>query len=108
MPSTLLVLCTCPDRATALDLADALVEGGLAACVTLQAPVTSIYRWQDRVERAEECLLLIKTGAARYQDLEEAIRARHPYEAPEIIALPVERGFAGYLSWVETCTSAAT
>lgn len=105
MPSTLLVLCTCPDRPIALDLADTLVEAGLAACVTLHAPVTSIYRWQGQIERAEECLLLIKTSTARYQDLENMIRTRHPYELPEIIAVPIEQGFTDYLLWVEQCAN---
>jgi len=67
-----------------------------------------VYRWQGRVEQAEECLLLIKTSATRYQDLEDAIRVRHPYEVPEIIAVPIEQGLTAYLSWVEQCTNASS
>ena len=105
MPNSLLVLCTCPKRPTALELATNLVELGVAACATLQAPVTSVYRWQGQIEQADECLLLVKTSRARYQDLENTIRARHPYELPEIIAVPIEQGLADYLLWIEQCTS---
>ncbi len=105
MTATLLVLCTCPDRRTALGLATPLVQEGLAACVNITAPITSVYRWQGKVEQAEECLLLIKTGAARYQELEDALRSRHPYELPEIIAVPIEHGLTDYLQWVEQCTT---
>jgi periplasmic divalent cation tolerance protein len=107
MIAILLVLCTCPDRRTALDLATPLVQEGLAACVNITAPITSVYRWQGKVEQAEECLLLIKTGAARYQELEDALRSRHPYELPEIIAVPIQHGLTGYLQWVEQCTTAS-
>ncbi len=107
MIATLLVLCTCPDRRTALDLAGPLVQEGLAACVNITAPITSVYRWQGKVEQAEECLLLIKTGATRYQELEDALRSRHPYELPEIIAVPIQHGLTDYLQWVEQCTTAS-
>jgi periplasmic divalent cation tolerance protein len=102
---TLLVLCNCPRREVALDIANHLVEQGLAACVNLTGPVTSVYQWEQRLETAEEITLLIKTTDERYTDLEREIVARHPYELPEIIAVPVERGLAGYLNWVEECTT---
>ncbi len=105
MTAALLVLCTCPDHRTALDLARHLVQEGLAACVNITAPVTSVYRWQGEVEQAEEYLLLIKTFAARYRELEEALQSRHPYELPEIIAVPIQHGLTGYLQWVEQCTT---
>jgi periplasmic divalent cation tolerance protein len=98
-----LVFCTCPDRESALRLADVLVAGGLAACVNLIPGLTSVYRWEGRVERAEEHLLLIKTESAGYQALEAAIKAHHPYELPEIIAVPVERGSSAYLQWITAC-----
>ena len=107
MSDILLVLCTCPDRRTALDLATPLVEQGLAACVNIGSPITSVYRWQGSIERDQEYQLFIKTTAARYPDLERAIRAQHPYELPEIIAVPIEQGLTGYLQWVEKCTSAS-
>jgi periplasmic divalent cation tolerance protein len=105
MPTdALLVLSTCPDAEAAQQLARSLVEARLAACVSLVGPVTSIYRWQDAVETTGETLLLIKTAAERYADLEQALRAMHPYEVPEIIAMPLERGLNDYLDWVRACT----
>lgn len=107
MPSeTLLILCTCPDRPRALEIATILVREGLAACVNIGAPMTSVYRWEGKVEQAEEWLLLIKTQAVRYGDLERKLMTLHPYSLPEIIALPIERGLAAYLQWVEQCTNA--
>jgi len=97
----LIVFCTCPDRETALRLAETLVERELAACVNVVPGLTSVYRWQGRRETAEESLLLIKTRTDAYPALEEAIRALHPYELPEIIAVPIERGLATYLAWID-------
>lgn len=97
---TLIVMTTLPDRASAERLASLLVERGLAACVNLLAPCRSVYRWEGGVQQAEELPMLIKTTDARYAGLEDAIRAAHPYDLPEIVALPVERGLAGYLDWV--------
>ena len=98
--NTLLVLTNLPDRASADSLAAALVELRLAACVNVLQPCHSVYRWKGRVETADEVPLLIKTTEACYAALEEAIRARHPYETPEIIALPVMHGLYDYLAWV--------
>jgi periplasmic divalent cation tolerance protein len=98
--SILLVLTNCPDETSANAIALAVVEARLAACVNILPRVQSIYRWQGAVESASEIPLLIKTTAANYPALEAAIRARHPYETPEIIALPVERGLPAYLNWV--------
>ncbi len=95
-----LVFCACPDRETARTIAAALVERQAAACVNILPGVTSVYRWQGAVEQAEEWLLLIKTTRDRYPDLEADIRARHPYEVPEIIAVPIDRGLPDYLRWV--------
>lgn len=97
---TLLVLTTTPDIACAETLADSLVEQGLAACVNILAPCRSVYRWQGSIERAEEVPLLIKTTAQCYAALEQAIRALHPYELPEILAVPVSAGLPAYLDWV--------
>jgi len=105
--STLLVLTNLPDRAAAERLADILVEQRLAACVNILAPCRSVYRWKDSVQHDEEHPLLIKTTAERYAELEAALRAGHPYELPEIIAVPVERGLPAYLDWVAAETSAA-
>ena len=98
--SALLVFTNLPDRASAERLADALVDKHLAACVNILAPCRSAYRWQGAVQHEEEHPLLIKTTEARYGELEQAIRAGHPYELPEIIAVPIGRGLPAYLDWV--------
>ena len=98
--STLLVLTNLPDRAAAERLADLLVEKRLAACVNILAPCRSVYRWEGAVQHEEEHPMLIKTTAERYPELEKALRAGHPYELPEIVAVPVVRGLSEYLDWV--------
>ena len=98
--STLLVLTNLPDRAAAERLGDLLVAGKLAACVNILAPCRSVYRWKGAVQHDEEHPMLIKTTAERYPALEKALREGHPYELPEIIAVPVERGLPDYLAWV--------
>ena len=100
----LLVLTNLPDTISARALADHLVTTRLAACVNILAPCRSVYRWQGAIEDAEEVPLLIKTTTARYAELEAAIRARHPYELPEIVAVPLSRGLPAYLAWVATET----
>jgi periplasmic divalent cation tolerance protein len=97
---TLLVLTNLPDRATAERLAQSLVEARLAACVNILAPCRSVYAWKGKVERAEEHPMLIKTTRDRYASLEAVIRDSHPYELPEIIAVPLAAGFSAYLEWV--------
>ena len=97
----LLVLTNVPDRAAAERLADMLLEKRFAACVNILAPCRSVYRWKDAIQHDEEHPVLIKTTAERYPALEEALRAGHPYELPEIIAVPIERGLGAYLAWVE-------
>ena len=103
---TLLVLTNLPDRAAAEKLADALIEKRVAACVNILAPCRSVYRWKNDLQHDEEYPMLIKTPAERYGALEAAIRAGHPYELPEIIALTVERGLPAYLDWVAAETAA--
>jgi periplasmic divalent cation tolerance protein len=103
-PDALIVFCTCPDQSCAEAVAERLVDDGLAACVTISGPVTSIYQWQGKRETAEEVQLFIKSSRARYPALEQAILSLHPYELPEIIAVAVEQGLAGYLRWIGQCT----
>ena len=103
---TLLVLTNVPERSVAERLADMLVEKQLAACVNILAPCRSVYRWKGAVQHDEEHPMLIKTTAERYPALEQALRAAHPYELPEIIALPVANGLAAYLEWVAAETRA--
>jgi periplasmic divalent cation tolerance protein len=98
--STLLVFTNLPERAAAKRLADSLLEQRLAACVNILAPCRSVYRWKGDVQHDEEHPMLIKTTTERYPELEKALRAGHPYELPEIVAVPVERGLPAYLEWV--------
>jgi periplasmic divalent cation tolerance protein len=103
---TLLVFTNLPDEASAQALATDLVTERLAACVNVLAPCRSTYRWQGAIESALEIPLLIKTTTERYAALEAAIRAGHPYELPEIIAVPIAHGLPEYLTWVVTETRA--
>ena len=96
----LVVLCTCPpDQAETL--AELLIERKLAACVNVTPSVRSLYFWQGRMQRDEEALLIIKSSEAAWPALERTLKEHHPYEVPEIIALPVVRGSTAYLEWVE-------
>jgi periplasmic divalent cation tolerance protein len=105
MDEKLLVITTLPDRETAERLAGALVGRGLAACVNIGAPVTSIYRWEGKLEQGSEHLVTIKTTRRCYAALESAIVEQHPYELPEVIAVPITAGLSGYLAWIEQCTN---
>ncbi|MGC2519085.1 MAG: divalent-cation tolerance protein CutA [Burkholderiales bacterium] len=97
---TYLVITNLPDRESAARLARALVDKRLAACINILSPCRSVYRWRGAVEDAEEFPMLIKTSRSRYAELEAAIRAGHPYELPEIIAVPLAAGLPAYLEWV--------
>ena len=102
--SAMIVITSAPDRDVALKIARALIERKLAACVNILAECTSVYRWQGKLETATEVPLLIKTRAAIYPELEAAIKSLHPYELPEIVAVPIERGSPEYLEWVNAET----
>jgi len=95
------VLTNLPDSDSAFNLARELVKLRLAACANVLSPATSFYRWEGREEQAVEYPVLIKSTRERYPALEQAIRARHPYELPEIIAWSVDAGLPAYLDWVE-------
>ncbi len=99
-----LLFCTCPDRDTALRVAETLVNEQLAACVSLLPDMTSIYRWQGEVQREPEILLLIKTTQERVEALAGRVGQLHPYEVPELIAVPITEGLPDYLNWITTCT----
>ena len=105
MDEAIVVLTNMPDRGAAERLARELVERRLAACVNVLAECTSVYRWKGAVENAREVPVLIKTRAALYRDLEAAITDLHPYELPEIVALPIVRGLPEFLEWVTDGTS---
>lgn len=101
-----IILCTCPDHQTAEKIARLLIERNLAACVNILPGLTSYYRWQGQIESAQELLLLIKSNSGRYSSVEAAILENHPYELPEIIAIPVDQGLPDYLHWIDSCLSA--
>ncbi len=104
MTDKVVVLVTCGTAKEANAIARRLVEARLAACVNvLDAPVRSIYRWKEKLETARERLLLIKTSRKLLPKVEAEVRKLHSYELPEVIALPIEAGSLGYLSWMEDC-----
>ena len=105
--AALLVLTSLPDRETAVKLARSLVTGRLAACVNVGAPVESMYHWRGQIETATEVPLLIKTRRDLYEAVQAAILAAHPYELPEVIAVPVSHGFNRYLDWIGAETTAS-
>lgn len=103
----ILVITNLPDKTTALKLAEKLISKKLAACVNVQAACTSFYRWQDKIETTSELPIFIKTLAQHYAEVEKTIKAMHPDELPEIIAVPISNGLPAYLQWIsdETLTS---
>lgn len=101
MTDHLLVLTTMPDVATARPLAQGLLAEALAACINIVPGMTSLYVWEGQTCEAGECLLLIKTRRERYPQLEAWLRNRHPYQVPEIIAIPIAGGLADYLGWID-------
>ena len=97
-----IVLCTVPDRDTAEQIATTLVTDRLAACVNIVPGITSVYRWKESVEKASEHLLIIKTHSAVFDTLQDSIKKLHPYELPEVIAVPIKDGLPEYLDWIST------
>ena len=100
MSAVLLAFSTFPDEATARRIAEELVNQNSAACANILPQVHSIYRWKGNVEHSDEALVLFKIAAARYPDFEAQLRAAHPYDTPEIIAVPIEHGAADYVRWI--------
>src|SRR6266540_6964844 len=100
MTETLVVLVTTPTAERAAEIARALVTERLAACGNVIPALRSIYRWEGKIEDEAEALLVLKTTRARFEALRERILALHPYEVPEVLALPVEAGSAAYLAWI--------
>lgn len=94
------VLTTVGSEGEAARIGSALINGRLAACVQVVGPILSRYRWQGKIEEEREWQCLAKTEAARYPEVEAAIRELHSYEEPEIIAIPILAGSKGYLDWV--------
>ncbi|WP_051711332.1 divalent-cation tolerance protein CutA [Andreprevotia chitinilytica] len=100
LTGVVVAICNCPDADTASRLARGLVEARLAACVNQLPPVQSTYRWQGQIESADEHPLLIKTTLASYPKVQNWLADQHPYDLPEIIAVPVTAGLPAYLDWV--------
>jgi periplasmic divalent cation tolerance protein len=107
MDDVILVITSFPERAAALKLAQSLVERRLAACVNVLGECVSVYRWKGAIENTGEVPVLVKTRAARYEEVEAAIRELHPYELPEIVAVRATRALEEYLQWVADETSIA-
>jgi periplasmic divalent cation tolerance protein len=103
--ATWIVFSSFPDEARARETADRLVGERLAACVNILPGLTSVYRWEGKIEAASEVLLLIKTSEGAYPQLESALKACHPYELPEILAVATVEGLPQYLRWVEQETA---
>jgi periplasmic divalent cation tolerance protein len=101
MAEALVVLCNLPDSESAHALARHLVEQRLAACVNILPAVQSVYRWDEKIEEANEVTIMIKSRKSAYPALEAAIRAMHGYEVPEIIAVPIVAGLPAYLDWLD-------
>jgi periplasmic divalent cation tolerance protein len=101
MPDYIQVVTTTDKREDAERIARELVEQRLAACVQLVGPISSIYRWQGQIETAQEWQCWAKTRRDLYDAVEQAIRVLHPYEVPEILAVPIVAGSAAYLEWLE-------
>ena len=99
------VTTTLPDQAAAERLAAVVVEERLAACAQVHGPISSTYRWEGAVERSTEWFCHLKTTVARLPEVQDRIRQLHPYQVPEIIAVPILDGDAAYLSWIEQMVS---
>jgi periplasmic divalent cation tolerance protein len=97
----LVVLCTCPDTGTAESLANGLITNRLAACVNILPEIRSIYRWQNEIQKDAEVLMLVKSSRRVYARLERWLLEHHPYDVPEVLALPVDAGADEYLGWID-------
>ncbi len=98
------IFCTCPDESSANTIAGQLVKKQLAACVNIIANISSVFRWENQIEKTSEYLLLIKSTEENYADIEAFIQSQHPYKTPEIIALPILKASKDYLEWLSNAT----
>lgn len=99
----LLLFCTCPNQIVAEDLATQVISNSLAGCVNILPNLLSVYSWQDKIIREQEYLLIIKTHRDYYPQIEKFIKKTHPYQVPEIIAIPINHGSLEYLTWLRQC-----
>ena len=105
MSEAIVVLMTAANREEAGLLADMLVNKRLAACVQIMPQMESVYRWQGKIQRQREVLLIVKTVSAKFAELESEVINLHSYETPEIVAFPLTDGFPPYLDWLNTCVA---
>jgi periplasmic divalent cation tolerance protein len=105
MSHELVVFVTTSNDQEAASIADALVSERLAACVNILGAIESVYRWEGKITRDREVLMIIKTTAERYPELELRIKELHSYSTPEVVALKIERGSADYLTWIWESTA---
>jgi len=97
------VITTVSNKEDAKKIANTLVEKKLAGCVQIIGPITSIFRWKEKIEEAEEYMCIVKTREDRYEDVEKAIKEAHPYDVPEILSVQVNDGNKSYLDWLDKC-----
>ncbi len=105
MNETITIFCTCPDEDTAERLARGLVEAKHAACVNILPGARSVYRWKDKVEQAQESLMIIKTTATHFFVIEHWMREHHPYDVPELLSVKAEHVSEDYLAWLRGSVS---
>jgi periplasmic divalent cation tolerance protein len=105
MSDSLILFVTVPNRDDAARIAEALVAERLAACVNIVPGIESIYRWEGKVARDQELLLIIKTTSERYAEVERRVKELHSYTTPEVIAMKIERGSYEYLKWLQDSTA---
>lgn len=103
-PAALQVFCSIDSEPRALDLAADVVQERLAACAQVLGPIRSSYRWGDKIESATEWLVLMKTTEDRFDALQRHVAARHPYDVPEVVAVPIVAGLSAYLEWIRAST----
>lgn len=96
-----IALCTCPNQATAVQIAQELTTAGLAACTNIIPDITSIYSWEGKLMEGTESMMVIKTRKDKLADLQQAILAIHPYQTPEFLVIPINRGERKYLTWMD-------
>lgn len=101
MTDILFIYVTCADREEAQKISTALVEGRLVACANVMVPHQSIYWWEGKVQSGEEVAVILKTCAELFDKVEAVIQELHSYDCPCIVALPVEKGYAPFLNWIE-------
>lgn len=103
--SAIMIYCTCPDIETADQISRSLVMQGDAACVNLMNNVSSVYKWEGKIEQSNEVLLMIKTVSEKFESAKKLIMSKHPYKLPEIIAVDITNGLPEYLDWINQCTN---